>query len=367
MPMVPPRVTMLRPRWQPTRDGWTVVTDRVPVPGTAETAEPDGRKPARVVEAAEGLTVDGPTTSADGSAIAWVLLSEQDGQLKSQLLVRPTVGTVADVALTDGAALDLMPSFAPGGRRVLFASDRAGPNRFGVYDVTIDPPGLPTPVVAAAATPRGRRRRAAAATDLWPTLDTSPSPQLYVEARPARRPVPPADGGQPDDRGTTDLGHVGAQPRVSPRADAVVFVRADPGTGQTGPILASARPGRRGAGELTNTPDADEWDPAWSKTGSRIAFASDRPSTAARAGAVRVRPDAGREHLGAPRRQAGRGRAGDGERRLGRRPELVRRGRRDLLPLHPRRGVVRMGGRAPGARRAAVGTPGRQGMYLAAG
>jgi hypothetical protein len=72
-----------------------------------------------------------------------------------------------------------------------------------------------------------------AVAELWPTLDTSPSPRLYVESKPADgRSSPRLVAVQVSTGKRTDLGHAGAQPRVSPRADAVVFVRADPGSGK---------------------------------------------------------------------------------------------------------------------------------------
>lgn len=248
-----------------------VTTGRTSVAATDVVAEPDGRQPTRIAAATEGQTIDGPAASPDGAAVAWAVLSERDGRLVSQLFVRPTAGTDAGVAVTDGSTLDLMPAFAPDGQRLLFASDQAGPNRLGVYEAGIGPSA------AATAAAPGE----VAGVELWPTLDTSPSPRMYVEARPPDRPLSRLVAVSVATGKRMDLGHPGAQPRVSPRADAVAFVRADPATGRRDLYLL--RLGVSGAEpvNLTNTPDADEWDPAWSKTGSRIAFASDRPNAAA--------------------------------------------------------------------------------------
>jgi Tol biopolymer transport system component len=63
---------------------------------------------------------------------------------------------------------------------------------------------------------------------------------------------------------------------VSPRADLLLFVATDPKTGKGDVCTVPV-----GGGEvtrLTNTPDVDETDPAWSRDGTRVAFASDRPA-----------------------------------------------------------------------------------------
>ena len=65
----------------------------------------------------------------------------------------------------------------------------------------------------------------------------------------------------------------GLQPRVSPKNDAVLF--AAPGDNGKRDIYRMSDQG--GAPEnLTNTPDADEFDASWSRDGSRIVFTSDR-------------------------------------------------------------------------------------------
>jgi Tol biopolymer transport system component len=73
----------------------------------------------------------------------------------------------------------------------------------------------------------------------------------------------------------TDLTSVGGtQPRVSPKNDFVLFTSVNEKTGKRDIYRMSDQGGV--PENLTNSPDADDFDPAWSKDGSRIVFASDR-------------------------------------------------------------------------------------------
>ena len=66
----------------------------------------------------------------------------------------------------------------------------------------------------------------------------------------------------------------GTQPRVSPKGDAVLFCAVNEETGKRDVYRMSDRGGQ--PQNLTNTPDADDADPVWSRDGRMIAYASDR-------------------------------------------------------------------------------------------
>jgi TolB protein len=64
------------------------------------------------------------------------------------------------------------------------------------------------------------------------------------------------------------------QPRVSPKADSLVFASVNAKTGNRELFLMPDKGGL--SQNLTNSPDCDNFDPVWSKDGSRIAYVSDR-------------------------------------------------------------------------------------------
>lgn len=262
-----PVLNLIKPSLRLENKKWVVDGDIRKAPLTRQTLEPDGRKPVLVAKAATATTPEGVVTSADGAFVAWTSLRVVGGSLRSQVFVLPTADAkAAPVALTDGEAVDLMPSFSPDGQRVLFASDRIGAGQLATYEAMVAAPGF-----AVRAAP-GETADA----EISPTLDSSPRPRLYVESRgidgsPAKLIAIETVTGR-----RIDLGHTGTQPRVSPRADAIAFVRADANTGKRDVWLL--RLGEDAPVNLTNSPDHDDFDPAWSKTGGRLAFASERPA-----------------------------------------------------------------------------------------
>ena len=278
-PVAPPVASVtatlkgFRPRWTRGPGGWTATPDEFTQSAPLKTDEPGGHAVRQIVRAAEGQTIGSLGTSGDGARLAYSVLTGDRLRLQSRIYVKRLDNDQSPAALTQGEHLDLMPMFAPGGGRVLFVSDRKTAGQFDVFAaptaggaveaVVVPPPG----VDAAAAEPAGTLW-------LWPMLDAAPQPRLYVERRAATGGEPRIVAVETKTGKHVDLGQVGVQPRVSPRADAIVFVRADLRTGKRDLFLQ--REGVAGAVNLTQSPDDDDYDPAWSKDGSRIAWTSDR-------------------------------------------------------------------------------------------
>ena len=194
------------------------------------------------------------------------------------------VGPPAAPPLGDDKSLSLSPSFSPDGKRVLFSSNRDSQDgkRMSIWWVPADGSAAPARLTAGdGMRPVAFARLPAAAAAVL--REPSGQPPRAAAVRDARaRAAPSATGG-------TDLAQTGWQPHVSPAADAR-------------PVRRPGRPGRRGhpgpadairrhlytipdnggrAVELNHSADFDDFDPSWSKDGSRIAFASNRPRKAA--------------------------------------------------------------------------------------
>jgi TolB protein len=155
-----------------------------------------------------------------------------------------------------------MPSFTGGGDEIVYSSNRAG-KRLSVWSMSTTGQAGFTQLT------QGDTN------DLWPMIDVDPKQRLYYQALVDTRSDPRLYMTM---RGTTirkDLTHVsGTQPRVSPKADAVIFCALNEKSGKRDLYRMSDNGGA--PLNLTNTPDIDEFDPTWSRDGSRIAFVSDR-------------------------------------------------------------------------------------------
>lgn len=270
------RLPMLRvvPVWQP-QVGWRGEPRRFDTVATRDTSEGPGRQEARpLAEVPAGTMLDSVIASPDGSHVLYTALEVgQDGTARSRMRLLNSDGTPAGSLPSDGRHLDVMPSFTPDGQRIYFTSDRSGQG-LDVWSMAVAAPGNGDVKQVA---------RAGEKAALWPMIDASPQPRLFYEELPKPLGTTPA-------RSEVHFVEIeapspvniplapGSRPRASPRADAVVFTRPDPQTGKRDLWMITDKEGVALAGDavnLTNTPDVDECDPAWSRSGGKIAFASD--------------------------------------------------------------------------------------------
>jgi dipeptidyl aminopeptidase/acylaminoacyl peptidase len=93
-------------------------------------------------------------------------------------------------------------------------------------------------------------------------VDTRPDPRLFVSQLNAyfQKDLLPSFSG--------------SQPRISPKNDALLFTALNDRTSKRDIYRVSDRGGS--FTNLTDTADADEMDPNWSRDGSRVVFATDR-------------------------------------------------------------------------------------------
>ena len=275
------KVPMLQvvPTWDERTGGWRVLGNRVETLADRDVSEGTGRlTPQPLSELPPGTLLDSVVASPDGTIVLYTELIPGRGgggaqpPLRAQLRLLNSDGTPGPSLPSDGRHFDAMPSFTPDGGRIVFTSDRDA----GGLDVwTIALGGEGAPVVEQLA--RGGEKAA-----LWPMIDASPSQRLFYEAFLRTAPAPNQPRSEvrlvelesKSKRGLSP----GTRPRASPRADAVVFTRADPDTGKRDLYMVSDKDGTSLGGRpvnLTRTPNVDECDPAFSRTGGKIAYASD--------------------------------------------------------------------------------------------
>jgi Tol biopolymer transport system component len=207
--------------------------------------------------------IDTLTVSPDGSRIVFsVLFNAASGSPRAQLMSIRSDGGGGEQMLTDGSTLDIMPSCTPDGTRIVFSSNRAT-NRMSVWEM------------AASGAPGMTQLTTGDNNDLWPVIDSDPKPRLFYQAHLDMRDLPKLFMTQLGTVARTDLTHLGGtQPRISPKADTLIFAAPNAKTGKRDLFRM---PDSGGVPEnMTNTPDIDEFDPAWSSDGTRIAFVSDR-------------------------------------------------------------------------------------------
>jgi hypothetical protein len=249
-------------------EGWQVVPESIETLAMKDVTEgPTVEPPVRITDLSRGSVIDTLTISPDGQLLLFtVLISGGKHELRSQMEMVRADGTGQSTMIGDGKTLDITPSFAPDGSQILFSSNRGG-RHMSIWQLATSGEGGVTQLTNGDTT------------DLWPNVDSDPKPRLYYEALVDSRPDPRLYMTQLGTTLRTDLTQTGGtQPRVSPKADAVLFTLINDKTGKREIYKMSDHGG--GAVNLTNNPDFDYFDPVWSKDGNKVAFVSDRSADA---------------------------------------------------------------------------------------
>ncbi len=250
---------------QPRRgDAWQMVWQRQMTLAMKDTTEgPKKESPVQLKRFSRSEQLDSMSVSPDGKQLLFTVLlpGGDNDDLRSQLRIIRTDGTGGEQYLSDGKSLELMASYTPDGSQIVFCSNRAG-RVLSIWSMSAL--GLP-----------GMTQLTSGEThDLWPSVDSDPKPRLYYELLADKRPDPRLYMTQLGTTIRTDLTSFGGtQPRVSPKADAIVFTAVNPKTGKRDIYRMSDRGTE--VVNITNTPDVDEADAAWSSDGGKIAFSSD--------------------------------------------------------------------------------------------
>lgn len=256
-------VRLLAGEWQRTDDGWELTPEVTTTLAMKDVTEGAKREPPlQITKLPRGTQIDTIAASPDGARLLFtVLFGSTPQDFRSQMIAVHTDGSGGLDYLSDGKSLEITPSYTPDGEQVVFSSNRAG-RRLSVWAM---------PANGA----QGIMQLTSGNTnDLWPTIDSDPKKRLFYQALVDTRPDPRIYMTQLGTTTLTDMTQMsGSQPRVSPRADAVVFTAVNDKTGKRDLYMMPDRGGF--PRNLTNTPDIDEFDAAWNKDATRLAFVSD--------------------------------------------------------------------------------------------
>jgi hypothetical protein len=243
---------------------WQLVPRETDTVGMKDVTEgPDKQPPALLYRAPKGTTIESLAVSPDGSQVLFAQLAGNSKvDLRSQILAISTAGPGNLQEVTDGRALDLMPAYTPDGTQMVFSSNRAG-RRLNIWRRSL------VGGVGIEQLTTGDEQ------DLWPTVDALAKARLFYEVRSDSQPDAQLYTTFVDGGSRTCLSSVPVtKPRVSPRADAIIFTSVNQRTGNRGIFRISDKGGP--SVDLSNDPDSDCYDPTWSRDGSIIAYACDR-------------------------------------------------------------------------------------------
>jgi TolB protein len=240
---------------------WQILPKATEIVAGKSRQEPDGLQPVSLTPAeVKGKNIDSLAISPDGKKLLFTVLEDKP-TLHSVMYLMPSDGSAPPMPLDDGNSLDITPSFSPDGEQILFASDRPG-NRLILCGIS-------------ASGDRGiQQYTIGQTTDWWPTMDSSPKPRVFYEARSDRLRSPSIYSKLLDTSLPVDLNiDGGMRPRINTQNDSVVYERYNDRT-QKRDIWRMSDSGG-GRVNLTNSPDDDDYDAEWDRVGARIAYASD--------------------------------------------------------------------------------------------
>jgi hypothetical protein len=262
------QVQMLTPLMRRIDGMWEMAPEWEPTLAMKNTDEGPTRKtPQSVVQLAKGAQLGSLAVSPDGARVLYSLLWVNDqNQFRSRLVQISSDGKSGSTDLSDGTSLDLMPCYTPSGERIGFSSNRHG-RRMNIYSMsTFGIPGI-------------REETRGDMNELWPSFDSDAQQRLFYQAMIDTRPDARLYMMEIGTVTRTELNQniSGMQPRVSPRNNSIVFSVHNPGNDNRRDVYKMTDRGESPE-NLTNSPDADEFDPSWSRDGSRIVFASNKGS-----------------------------------------------------------------------------------------
>jgi Tol biopolymer transport system component len=255
-------VPLLEPVWSHGDNGWEISPHERTTLGMKSVKEPESGHPAQLIaRPGKGISIDSLDVSPDGTQVLFTVIS---GKTRSDFRGRMEMvhadGSGGVEYVSDGESLDLTPCFSPGGDQIAFASDRFG-RRLSICSMATNGAlGV-------------RKITSGDNNDLWPSIDSEPSPHLFYESRVDTRSEPRIYSAQ---IGTTVLSDLtqsgGLQPRISPSNDALIYCGVNDNSGKREIFRLSLTDKAALPENLTNSPNDDCYDAAWSKDGSKIAY-----------------------------------------------------------------------------------------------
>jgi hypothetical protein len=243
---------------------WQSVARQTDTLAMKDIGEGPGKDPPTLLfQAPRGSTVGTLATNPNGGQLVFTLISGASKlDLRSQIMLISTTGPASIEEVTDGKSLDLMPSFTPDGNQIVFSSNRAG-KRLNVWRKTLDGSiGI-------------EQLTESDEQDLWPMIDANAKPRLFYEVLSDSQPDPQLYMAPIDGNSRTDLTTIPVmQPRVSPRADSLLFTSVNQRTGNREIYRISDHGGM--PVDVINDPDSECYDPTWSRDGGMMAYTCDR-------------------------------------------------------------------------------------------